>query len=287
MSLLSPQLQAFVAVARRQTVQQAAGDLRLTQTGVTQRILTLEKSLGATLFTRSRKGMRLTPEGEALLRYCQSALELEGEALARIAGGSAQSVVRLALCGPSSIMRSRVIPAALSILAGHPSLRLTFDIADDHGGLAKLKSGDTQLAVLPRELVAREMDSKVLAPERYVLVVPAAWRRRAVADVVANEAIVDFDTADEMTLAYLREHDLAGLVRSERHFANNTDALAAMVVAGCGYSVLVDEFARPLVEAGALAVLSPTKALRVAQALAWYPRPEMPAYFKALVRAVR
>ena len=67
MSLLSPTLEAFWAVVRKGTVQDASHILGITQTGVTQRIRSLEKQLKTTLFTRSRKGMKLTAEGEALL----------------------------------------------------------------------------------------------------------------------------------------------------------------------------------------------------------------------------
>ena len=60
MSLLSPPLEAFVAIVRSKTVISAAKDLGLTQTGVTQRIRVLETQLRTTLFIRSRSGMRLT-----------------------------------------------------------------------------------------------------------------------------------------------------------------------------------------------------------------------------------
>ena len=43
-----------------------AGEL-MNITGVTQRIRSLERELGVTLFVRSRKGMRATAEGEALV----------------------------------------------------------------------------------------------------------------------------------------------------------------------------------------------------------------------------
>ena len=66
MSLLSANLQAFVSVARQGTVHGAAAELYLTQTGITQRIRAIEKELKTTLFLRSRKGMTLTQEGEAL-----------------------------------------------------------------------------------------------------------------------------------------------------------------------------------------------------------------------------
>src|SRR4051794_18551948 len=95
MSLLSPQLQAFSAIVRHGTVHAAAKELGITQTGVTQRIRSLESSLSTTLFVRSRKGMVPTPEGMALLRYCQAARDLEGEALAKIQKVATQTEIRV------------------------------------------------------------------------------------------------------------------------------------------------------------------------------------------------
>ena len=109
MSLLSPQLEAFMAVVKHKTVHAAASQINLTQTAVTQRIKTLESMLHATLFLRSRRGMQITPEGEALLRYCQAAKELEGEALARIQGDDLALEVSLSISAPTSIMRSRIL----------------------------------------------------------------------------------------------------------------------------------------------------------------------------------
>src|SRR5262245_21031595 len=104
MSLLSQNLLAFSAISRLGTVHAAATELRLTQTGVTQRIRTLEAQLATTLFIRSRKGMRLTSEGQSLLRYCRAARELEGDTLARIEGAGKERDVRVEIAGPTSIM---------------------------------------------------------------------------------------------------------------------------------------------------------------------------------------
>jgi len=50
MSLLSANLNAFIAVIRQGTVMVLASELYLTQTGVTQRIRALEKDLGKPYF---------------------------------------------------------------------------------------------------------------------------------------------------------------------------------------------------------------------------------------------
>jgi len=286
MSLLSPELKAFLAVVEQGTVLHAASLVGITQTGVTQRIRRLEKSLGTTLFTRSRSGMRPTDEGQALLLYCRGARELEGQALSRIQGLGDQQVIEVAITGPSSLMRSRLIPQAVSLYKSWPGLRFRFDVTDDDSAMVKLKRGISQLAILPETQVLPEFDSKRLKPEEYFVVVPKRWSHRKLADVIREESIVDFGPTDDMTFAYLRAFGFFKSARADRHFANNTDALASMVGLGIGYTVLAKEFAEPLLRHGKLAVLEPNQVFQFRMALAWYPRPEMPAYFRALVRAL-
>jgi DNA-binding transcriptional LysR family regulator len=107
-----------------------------------------------------------------------------------------------------------------------------------------------------------------------------------VKDVVEKERIVDFDEADEITFEFLKTHGLFDGAKKERHLANNTEALASLVTEGIGYSVLPEEFARPLLENGKLIDICPDKTLRTDIALAWYPRPEMPPYLSALIKAI-
>ena len=108
MSLLSPNLQAFLAIAETGTVHSAASKINLTQTGVTQRIRALERDLNCTLFIRSRKGMQLTHEGSALLNYCQQSIETEAITFSKIHRAGLETFVDITISGPTSIMGSRV-----------------------------------------------------------------------------------------------------------------------------------------------------------------------------------
>jgi len=286
MSLLSPQLQAFMAIAKHKTVHSAAGAVHITQTAVTQRIHSLEAKLGTTLFIRTRRGMMLTPEGEALLRYCNAVNEIEGEALAKISGAGIDSEIRIGITGPSSIMRSRIIPQCFSVIKNFPNLLVHFDINDLENRVRSLRSGDSQLAVIREEDVVPEMEYKKLQPERYVLVCTSAWKKRKLRDIIAAEHIVDYDLSDQMTFNYLKHFNLFDLVNHERHFANRTDALAMMLVAGYGYGVLTMEFSKPYIEEKKLIVLNSGKIYKTSMALAWYDRPEPPKYFSALIGAI-
>jgi LysR family transcriptional regulator, chromosome initiation inhibitor len=287
MSLLSAELQAFLAIVRNHTVMGASRELGLTQTGVTQRLRKLEGQLGVTLFTRSRTGMRLTGEGKALLRYCEGARELEGETLARLSGTREHLVVAVTIAGPSSVLRSRVIPACASLRTPFPGLRFRFDLVDDERLEPLLKTGAAELVVLPPERVTLELDSKMIKPETYKMVVPTPWSSRKIHELVKEEQIIDFDPRDEMTHSYLKAFGLLDIARHDRQFANNTDAIASMVSQGMGYSVLAAEFAQEWVDRKQLAWLKPSQTLALPLALAWYPRPQMPAYFKAIIDSVR
>jgi len=286
MSLLSPPLQAFVAIAKHKTVHSAANTIHLTQTAVTQRIRALEAQLRTTLFTRTRRGMLLTPEGEALLRYCQATQELEGEALAKIQGAAIETTVQMGITGPSSIMRARIIPACLSVMKKFPQLLMHFNINDTAERQKFLKMGNSQFAIIQQEDVAREMESKSLQPEHYVLVCTSAWKKRKLKDIIQTECIVDFDPSDQMTFNYLKHFDLFDQIRHDRHFANRTESIASLLVAGCGYGLLTTEFSKPYLESEQLMVLNAGKIYENKIALAWYSRPEPPAYFSALINTI-
>ena len=67
-------LQAFEAIARRQSFALAASELHLTPSAVSHQMTKLEGLLGVKLFERNVKGIALTPAGAAYLRRVSGAL---------------------------------------------------------------------------------------------------------------------------------------------------------------------------------------------------------------------
>ena len=286
MSLLGPQLEAFVAITRYHTVHAAAADLHLTQTAVTQRIRALETKLRTTLFTRTRRGMLLTPEGEALLRYCHAAMDLEGEAMAYISGAAKETEVRICITGPTSFMRSRIIPQCFPVMEKFPNLLIHFKVTDTEDRDKSLRAGTAEFAVIQPENLAREMQHKLLEPEKYVLVCTTKWKNRKLHNIIREERIIDFTPQDQMTFNYLKQYKLFDLAQLERHFVNRTESLAMMLIAGHGYSLLTTEFSEPYIKRKQLMILNEGKIYENRLALAWYERPEPPSYFKAIIDAI-
>lgn len=65
----------FYYVAKYRNFTQAANVLMNNQPNITRTIKTLESALGCTLFVRSNRGVRLTPEGEKLYAHIRIAVE--------------------------------------------------------------------------------------------------------------------------------------------------------------------------------------------------------------------
>ena|SRR3989338_3699992 len=286
MNLIDPQLKAFMAVAKYKTVHAAAEMIFLTQTAVTQRIHGLENRLKTSLFIRSRRGMALTPDGEALLRYCYAVQELEGNTLSKICKSGIETEVSVGINAASSIMQSRIIPQCLPVMSRFENLLMRFEMNDVENRHLSLRAGERQLAVLQPEQLSKEFCCKPLKPENYLLVCSAKWKKRTLKEILQQERIVDFDPLDQLTFKYLQHFDLFQWARQDRYFVNRTESIAQMVAGGYGYSLLTKEFAEPYVKTQQLMVLNKGQRYENAVYLAWYDRPQLPAYFSALIKAI-
>jgi LysR family transcriptional regulator (chromosome initiation inhibitor) len=287
MIIAHAQLPTFVAVAELLNLSAAAKKLGITQTGATQRIKSLEQSLGVTLFTRSRSGMRLTEEGRLLLRYCTEASNLEGQILSGIRRGGQTREVELCIVGPMSLLAGRVVPRYSEIAHRWPHLNLRFVVDSNANRLNQLKRGVCDLAfVFPHE-VGLELETKRIKPVEYLLVATSKWRNRPLNDILEMEKLLAYHLGDTTGIDYLRTFNLLERFKRSRLCASENVTLIRLLELGLGFGVLPREIAEALIDEGKLACLNQGRSHKVSFALAWYPRKEMPEYFREIIQMIR
>jgi DNA-binding transcriptional LysR family regulator len=129
MNLELRQLRYFVTVAEELHFGKAALRLHMTQPPLSQTIQALEELLGAALFERNRRGVALTPAGQALLpearRLLAHAQEL-GQLVQRAAAGE---VGRLTLAFVSSADYSVLPPFLRAYRSAYPQVQITLQEA--------------------------------------------------------------------------------------------------------------------------------------------------------------
>ena len=100
-SLMS--LRAFEAAARHQSFTRAAVELNLTQTAISHQIKTLERLLGARLFSRDRSGIHLTDIGREYLAEIRPAIFGISTATDRVGDVRNENILRVTSLGTFAI----------------------------------------------------------------------------------------------------------------------------------------------------------------------------------------
>lgn len=147
MSVIDPRaLRTFLAVCQAQTISGAARTLHISQPSVSVAIAQLERRLDASLFERSRTGIRLTPAGEALKRRAEAMDGLLREAKAEVALARDGVLGPLRIGGTPGALAS-LVPEAVSRLE-HSGVRFSLSIAErpDHALVDLLRRREIELA---------------------------------------------------------------------------------------------------------------------------------------------
>jgi DNA-binding transcriptional LysR family regulator len=254
--VLLNQIAAFVETARRQSVSRAADALFISQPALTARLKGLEADLGAQLFVRGPRGMRLTDAGSAFLPYAVRALETLTDGRMQVNALERGGAGRLAI-GAAPAVSTYVLPPLLKRFSeGYP--RVLVSVRTGHSEeILELVLREQVTIGLVRVLQHPDIVSTPLYEDRLILVVEpghsfAAEGRIRMKDL-AEEQLVQFDR----TSSY---HDLTsalfvttGVSPAGRMELDNIDAAKKMVEQGFGVALLPQTSVADELEAGTLA----------------------------------
>ncbi|GLJ62560.1 MULTISPECIES: LysR family transcriptional regulator ArgP [Microbacterium] len=254
---ISPELAGTVsAIVDEGSLEGAARALRITPSAVSQRLRSLEAQLGRVLIVRS-KPARATEAGAVVVR------------LARQYGLLAHDAsVALGLEGPGRMSVPIAVNAdslATWLLPGLEPVTRTHDVAfelrreDEDRTAALLEAGTVMAAVTSQREPIAGCTVTALGDTIYDAVATPGYVARwlpdgVTASALAGAPLIDFDRADDVQSAWLRERGVDPS-RPPRHYVPASEDYAAAVRLGFGWGMLPPLQAKPGIETGLLVKL--------------------------------
>ncbi|WP_232668423.1 LysR substrate-binding domain-containing protein [Pseudonocardia sp. TRM90224] len=194
----------FVAVAEELSFTSAAERLHMAQPPLSQQIALLEKELGTALFDRSRRSVRLTPAGAALLPEARRLLAELDETAGMIRRVGDGSVGQLSIGFVPSAINGPLPELLRRFRAGRPDVELVLREMAPDPLVAAVERGRLDLGILYLPVSASGLTQQVLGEEELVLALPADH------PATASSEIDLADLADEPFIMPER-HDVPGL----------------------------------------------------------------------------
>ncbi|MCZ7413911.1 MULTISPECIES: LysR family transcriptional regulator [unclassified Streptomyces] len=191
----SRHIRTFHEVVRTGSYTAAARSLGYTQPAITQQIKALEREVGAPLFLRVGRRMRLTEAGETLARHAGAILDSMAVAQEQVRALSRLHTGRVRICAfPSA--SATLVPEALARLgARHPGVRAELQESEPPQSLHRVVRGECDISLAFTypgldEQVPPELVEIPLLEDQLTVLLPAGHpmaRRRAVRLVELSE----------------------------------------------------------------------------------------------------
>ncbi|BBJ39909.1 LysR family transcriptional regulator [Streptomyces antimycoticus] len=238
------QMRYVVAVAETNSFTRAAERCLVVQSALSHQVARLERELGARLFERTSRRVRLTPAGEAFLPAARQCLDAAARAAAEVAAAVGEVRGRLAV-GVISTVTAVDIPSALrDFRERYPQVRISLRVAASDDLVEQVKEGAIDVAFLGLPTTARPQGvaAHELARDRLVAVVapdhPLAGESEVDLRRLSSEVFVDLPAGTAGRAQSDLAFDAAGLGRDVAFEVTSAHFIARLVGPGLGVAML-------------------------------------------------
>ncbi|TXK40861.1 LysR substrate-binding domain-containing protein [Nonomuraea sp. C10] len=282
------QMRYVVAVAETANFTRAAEQCLVVQSALSHQIARLERELGAKLFDRTSRSVRLTPAGEAFLPAARQALDAAERARAEVAAAAGEIRGRLAI-GAIPTVTAVDLPVALRRFhLRHREVRISLRSGASEEFVERVRQGTLDIAFLGLPLGVRPkgVRGRELARGDLVAVVapghPLADKEHVKLDRLADERFVDFPAGSAGRIQSDEAFAAAGVRREVAFEVSTPDFMARLIRQGLGVGMLPAAFVSQLPD---LPVVRLSDAPARVEHLIWSrhrPSPAAAAFLSAL-----
>jgi len=281
----------LATVVESGSMRQAARELGLTPSAVSQQIRQLERETGVTLLRRSTRRLALTDAGEAFYEGCSAMLIAARAAHERLASLQDSVTGELSISAPVGFAAAHLTRALAPLLAAHPALSLRLVATDDLLDLMKERI-DIAIAI-GTEPPASSLVRRHLADWQNVLVGAPSYLAERGTPKVAE------DLARHVFMSLPPWHHPADVLvgpggqryrlhTKPRVISNNQQTIRQLTLAGCGLSFhVVPEIAAELGDGRLVRALPDWTLPELSVDALMPPRAAQPAKVRGALEALR
>jgi DNA-binding transcriptional LysR family regulator len=260
---------------RRGTIAATSEVMHLTPSAVSQQLAGLAKEIGVPLLERRGRSVVLTGQARLLLEHAERMRELAERTRAALDAFAGGTVGHVRIGSLSTGITALVAPALVGLASERPGLTIRVSEQEPRDALDLLDSGELEIAVTVDfpgapsrqdaryrrvDLIADVMDAAVPLGH------PLAGRTAVELTELADEVWVGAAASDACRHIVTGICAAAGFSPDIQHYCREWDAVAALVAAGVGVS-LIPRSAQPLRPPLALLPVTGAPATRVMYAL--------------------
>ena len=245
-------LRLFVAICEERSLSEAADRENLTTSAVSKRLAALEEQIGASLLDRSRRGVKLTAAGEALLPAARGLLQSMSHIQAQLSeyAGDVRGHVRVA--ATLSAVASFLPEDIATFARRHPTVQVSLDERWSPEVVRAVEDGSADLGVIWDAIGVSKLQTVPYRADRLVVVVHkdhelAQRKRVSFADTLPYERVA----IKGGSIVQLTQHRLAiaGGAALKYHVQVGTyDAACRIAAANLALAIVPREASRPLIK---------------------------------------
>ena len=237
----------FYYVAKYGNVTQAARVLLNNQPNLTRAVKTLESELGCPLFIRSNRGMKLTPEGERLLRHIRIAIENIEAGEAEIIESRNLERGSVFVAASEVALHCVLLPVLKKYRSLYPGIKLKISNHSTPQAIDAIKNGFADIAVVTTPTLPSAMlDEITVLKFREVAVCSSAfselWGRKVSFEELLSYPLISLGTQTKSYELYSDFFAGEGLRYQPETEAATADQIVPMVKADLGIGFVPEEF---------------------------------------------